>query len=126
MPVSLIPQAGFLPHIDVAPPVVQPVAIEPPKRIVLPASVQEAKLVRKVLPVYPSLAKMTRVSGTVHLTGIIGTDGTIRDLHVESGPPMLIQTTLEAVRQWVYQPTLLSGKPVEVVTSINVTFTLTQ
>jgi protein TonB len=126
VPVSLIPQAGFLPHIDVAPPVVQPVAIEPPKRIVLPASVQEAKLIHKVLPVYPPLAKMTRVSGTVHLTGIIGTDGTIRDLHVESGPPLLIQTTLEAVRQWVYQPTLLSGKPVEVVTSINVTFTLIQ
>ncbi len=126
VPVPLILQTGFLPHIDVAPPVVQPVAIEPPKRIVLPASVQEAKLIHKILPVYPPLAKLTRVSGTVRLTGIIAADGTIRDLQVESGPALLIQTTLEAVRQWVYQPTLLSGNPVEVITSINVTFTLTQ
>jgi protein TonB len=72
------------------------------------------------------LAKLTRVFGTVHLTGIIATDGTIRDLRVESGPPLLIQATIEAVRQWVYQPTLLTGKPVEVITAINVTFTLTQ
>jgi len=124
VPVSLIPQ--ILPHIDVAPPVVRPIAIEPPKRVVRTASAQEAKLIHKIVPVYPPLAKLTRVSGTVQLTGIIATDGTIRDLHVESGPPLLIQATLEAVRQWVYQPTLLSGKPVEVITSIHVTFTLTQ
>jgi protein TonB len=126
VPVSLIPQVGFVPHIDVAPPVVQSVAIEPPKRIILPAGVQQAKLIHKVVPVYPPLAKMTRVSGTVHLTGIIATDGTIRDLHVESGPPLLIQAALEAVRQWIYKPTLLSGTPVEVVTSISVAFTLIQ
>jgi protein TonB len=127
LPVSLIAQAGFLPHIDVAPPVVQPVAADSaPKRIVQSSGAQEAKLIHKVLPVYPPLAKLTRVSGTVRLTGILATDGTIRDLHLESGPPLLIQAALEAVRQWVYQPTLLSGKPVEVITSINVTFTLTQ
>ena len=122
----MTPQIGFLPRIDVAPPVVQAAAIEAPKRIVLPASIQEAKLIHKVVPVYPPLAKLTRASGTVHLTGIIATDGSIRDLRVESGPPLLIQATLEAVRQWVYQPTLLTGKPVEVITAINVTFTLTQ
>jgi len=125
-PVSVMPQIGFLPRADVAPPVVQTVEVEPPERIVLPASVQAAKLFHKVLPVYPPLAKLTRVSGTVHLTGIIATDGTIRDLRVESGPPRLIQATIEAVRQWVYQPTLLTGKPVEVITAINLTCTLTQ
>ena len=126
VPVPVIPQTGSLPHIDVAPPLVHPVVVEPPKRILLLASVQEAKLIHRVVPTYPPLAKLTRVSGTVHLTGIIAIDGTIRDLQVESGPPLLVQAALEAVRQWVYQPTLLSGKPVEVITSINVTFALTQ
>jgi periplasmic protein TonB len=126
-PVPVAPQAGLLPRIDAAPPVVHPVAADSaPKRIVQSSGAQEAKLIHKVVPVYPPLAKLTRISGTVHLTGIIATDGTIRDLQVETGPPLLIQAALEAVRQWVYQPTLLSGKPVEVITSINVTFTLTQ
>ena len=125
VPVPVIPQIGFLP--DVAPPVVRTAVVDStPKRIVQSSGAQEAKLIHKVLPVYPPLAKLTRVSGTVHLSGIIATDGTIRDLQVESGPPLLIQAALEAVRQWVYQPTLLSGKPVEVITSLNVTFTLTQ
>jgi protein TonB len=126
MPVPVLPQTGSLPHVDAVPPLVHPVAVDlAPKRIVQSSGAQEAKLINKVLPVYPPLAKLTRVSGAVHLTGIIAIDGTIRDLQVESGPPLLIQAALEAVRQWVYQPTLLSGKPVEVITSINVTFTLT-
>jgi protein TonB len=126
MPVPVLPQTGSLPHVDAVPPLVHPVAVDlAPQRIVQSSGAQEAKLIHKVLPVYPPLAMLTRVSGTVHLTGIIAIDGTIRDLQVESGPPLLIQAALETVRQWVYQPTLLSGMPVEVITSINVTFTLT-
>ena len=127
VPLPVIAPLGVLPRIDVAPPAVHSVpAAAAPKRIVRGGSAQEAKLIHKVLPIYPPLAKLTHVSGTVHLTGIIATDGTIQDLHVEAGPPLLIRAALEAVRQWIYQPTLLNGEPVEVITSINVTFTLTQ
>jgi protein TonB len=62
----------------------------------------------------------------VHLTGIIGKDGLIQQLQVIDGPPMLVQAAVDAVRQWVYRPTLLSNKPVEVIAPINVNFTLSQ
>lgn len=86
--------------------------------------VQEAKLLRKIIPVYPPLAITTRTQGTVHLVGIIAKDGTIRDLRVVDGHPLLVRAALDAVRQWIYRPTLLSGEPVEVVAPIVVTFTL--
>lgn len=86
--------------------------------------VQDAKLIRRVIPVYPTIALQTRVSGVVHLVGIIAKDGTIRNLEVASGNPLLVRAALDAVRQWVYQPTLLSGEPVEVICPIDVNFTL--
>lgn len=88
--------------------------------------VQMAKLLRKVIPEYPALARTARISGAVHLIGIIGKDGTIRDLKLVSGHPLLAHAALEAVRQWVYRPTLLNGIPVEVIAPIEVTFTLSQ
>ncbi len=88
------------------------------------AGVQMAKLVKKVIPEYPPLAKSARISGVVHLIGIIGRDGTIRNLQLVSGHPLLARAALEAVQQWVYQPTLLSGEPVEVIAPIDVYFTL--
>jgi periplasmic protein TonB len=87
-------------------------------------SVQMAKLIRKVIPEYPSLAKAARISGVVHLVGIIAKDGTIRNLQLIGGHPMLARAALEAVEQWVYQPTLLDGEPVEVIAPIEVSFTL--
>lgn len=87
--------------------------------------VQEAKIIRRVLPVYPALARTMRISGVVHLVGIIAKDGTIRNLQLISGHPMLAGAAIEAVRQWVYRPTLLSGEPVEVIAPIDVNFTLT-
>lgn len=86
--------------------------------------VQEAKLLRKVLPIYPPLAIATRTQGTVRLVGVIAKDGSIRDLQVIEGHPLLVRAALDAVKQWVYKPTLLSGEPVEVVAPISVTFTL--
>ena len=65
-----------------------------------------------------------RAEGTVQLQAIIGLDGRIRDLRVTSGHPTLIQAAVDAVRQWVYQPTTLNGSPVEVLTTIDVNFTL--
>ncbi|HLJ49756.1 MAG TPA: energy transducer TonB [Bryobacteraceae bacterium] len=88
--------------------------------------VQEAKLIRKVMPVYPRLALQARIWGTVRLVGIIGKDGTIQNLQVVSGHPMLTQAALDAVRQWIYKPTLLSNEPVEVIAPIEVNFILSR
>jgi periplasmic protein TonB len=100
----------------------------PPKpvqgRIRQGGQVQAAKLVNKVTPMYPPLAKQTRQSGTVRLHAIIAKDGSIQSLDVVSGPPLLQSSALEAVRQWRYQPTLLNGEPVEVETTIDVIFSL--
>ncbi len=86
--------------------------------------VQAAKLLRRVVPLYPALAKQARISGTVRLVGVIGEDGTIQNLQVISGHPLLVNAAVEAVRQWLYRPTLLSGEPVEVIAPIDVTFNL--
>jgi protein TonB len=110
-----------------------PVARETPKAVVPTATVakaprismvQLATPIRRVDPVYPVLAKQARISGTVELVGVLGTDGRIRELKVVSGHPLLINAALEAVRQWVYAPTLLNGQPVEVQAPIQVNFIL--
>ncbi len=97
---------------------------ETPKRIRVGGQVQTAKLVNKVQPVYPPLAKQARISGTVRLQAIIAKDGSVVELQVLSGHPLLQQAALEAVRQWRYHPTLLNSEPVEVITTIDVIFTL--
>jgi periplasmic protein TonB len=89
-------------------------------------AVQAAKLVNRVQPIYPPLARQTRISGTVRLHAIIAKNGTVEQLQVESGHPLLVQSALDAVRQWRYQPTLLNGDPVEVDTEIDVIFSLAQ
>ena len=96
------------------------------QRIRVGGNVQAAKLVKQPKPVYPPLAKQARIQGTVRFTAIIGRDGAIQNLTLVSGHPLLIPSAQEAVRQWVYQPTLLNGEPVEVVTQIDVNFTLSQ
>jgi protein TonB len=87
-------------------------------------SVVEGMAVRKTLPVYPAIAHAAGVEGTVVLAAIIARDGSIQNLHVLSGPAMLQQAALDAVRTWRYRPYLLSGEPVEVETTINVIFRL--
>ncbi len=111
------------------PPPPPPKAVEKPKapeRIRVGGNVQSAKLVRQPKPVYPPLAKQARIQGAVKFTAIIGKDGTIQNLQLISGHPLLVQSATEAVKQWVYQPTLLNGEPVEVITQIDVNFTLSQ
>jgi len=88
------------------------------------SNVQSMMIVKKVPPVYPELAKSARVSGVVHLAAVIAKDGTIQELHSLGGPALLIQSAMDAVRQWVYKPTLLNGEPVAVETTIDVNFTL--
>jgi protein TonB len=89
-------------------------------------NVQAANLIRKVTPVYPPLAKQARIQGVVHFTAIIGKDGTIQNLTLLTGHPLLVEAARQAVSQWQYKPTLLNGEPVEVVTQIDVNFTLSQ
>lgn len=88
--------------------------------------VQAAKLIRKIVPVYPRMAVLAHVSGTVRLTGVIAKDGTVERLDVISGSPLLVPAAVEAVKQWLYRPTLLNGQPVEVIAPIDVIFTLSQ
>jgi len=97
-----------------------------PKRITVGGNVQQARIVNRVQPLYPPLARQTRISGTVKLHAIIGKDGTVQQLQVLNGHPLLVQSALDAVRQWRYQPTLLNGDPVEVDTEIDVIFSLAQ
>jgi periplasmic protein TonB len=102
----------------------------PPKptqtRIRQGGAVQAAKLVNRVQPQYPPLARQTRISGTVRLHALISKDGSVQQLEVMSGHPLLVQAALDAVRQWRYQPTTLNGEPVEVDTTIDVIFSLNQ
>jgi protein TonB len=89
-------------------------------------AVQAAMLVNRVQPQYPPLARQTRISGTVRLHAIISKDGSVQQLEVLSGHPLLVQAALDAVRQWKYRPTTLNGEPVEVDTTIDVIFSLNQ
>lgn len=101
----------------------------PPKvlqRIRQGGNVQAARLINRVQPTYPPLARQARIQGTVRLHAIIAKDGTVQQLEVLSGHPLLVQSALDAVRQWRYQPTLLNGEPVEVDTTVDVIFSLNQ
>jgi TonB family protein len=93
-------------------------------RIRVGGNVAPAKLIRQAKPVYPPLARQARVSGHVLFDVIINKDGTIQNIQLISGHPVLVPAAMEAVKQWVYQPTLLNGAPVEVVTKVDVNFTL--
>jgi protein TonB len=81
-------------------------------------------LLEKTVPQYPAIAKAARIQGTVVLQATISKSGSIQNLRVISGPPMLQQSALDAVRSWRYKPYLLNGDPVEVETTVNVVFNL--
>ena len=82
----------------------------------------EKKLVHKVDPVYPPLAQAARLSGSVLLDVLIAPDGSVAEIRVEHGHPLLVKSAMEAVRQWSYKPTTVGGSPVEVVTQVEVPF----
>ena len=95
-----------------------------PHRIHSGGEVEQALLVHRVEPRYPTLARQIRLEGTVRLHAVIGVDGSVRELEIESGHPLLVNAALDAVRQWRYRPTRLNGEPVEVDTTITVIFEL--
>jgi protein TonB len=113
---------GILGGIGTGPaPVVKAAA---PKKINVSAGVIAGNKLGGMTPQYPAIAKAARIQGTVVLQATISKAGTIENLHVLSGPPMLQQSAMEAVKTWRYRPYLLNGEPVEVETQVNVIFTL--
>jgi len=108
------------------PPQAPPAAVKekPTGLLHVSQGVQEAKLINKVMPRYPEMAIRTRQFGTVHLLAIIGKDGHVKTLQVLDGPVFLRAAAVEAIKQWIYKPTLLNGEPVEVMAPIEVHFTL--
>lgn len=95
-----------------------------PVRIKQGGEVTAASIITQTHPVYPPLARQARIQGTVLLHAIIDKDGQVSKLEVVSGHPLLVQSALDAVKQWRYKPTQLNGNPVEVDTTIQVTFTM--
>ena len=108
-------------NMRVAPP---PPPVHHETRRLIISHLDEGMLIRRVEPLYPRMAVQIRQQGTVTLQATIGRDGTIQNLHALSGPPLLIGSAIDAVRQWRYRPYLLNNEPVEVETQITVHFTL--
>ena len=98
--------------------------IATPQKIRVASGFAEGNLIHDVQPSYPPRARLAHIQGMVVLQAVIGKDGTIQNLQVVSGPPMLAQAALEAVKQWRYKPYYLNGEPVDVDTTININFTL--
>ncbi|HUA17804.1 MAG TPA: energy transducer TonB [Bryobacteraceae bacterium] len=106
------------------PPVDKPVAKKPdvPQQVRVSGAIQAGMLARQVQPEYPLLARRARIEGTVVLKAIIASNGTVKELNLISGQPLLVEAAMNAVRQWLYKPTYLNGQPVEVITEIDVNF----
>jgi periplasmic protein TonB len=107
------------------PPKVVAAAPSGPKQITVGGDVEAAMLLHQVQPVYPAMARAARIAGNVRLKAVIGTDGKIKNLTAVSGHPLLVDAAMNAVRQWIYKPTVLDGRLVEVNTEIVVRFGLT-
>jgi len=110
------------------PPLLKPGDSSEPHRnlVSVAGKVIEARLIQRVPPEYPDLAKRARVSGVVHLKAIINAEGKVENLELISGPALLAPAAIAAVKQWVYQPTLINGQPVAIQTEVDVNFTLNQ
>jgi len=88
--------------------------------------VREPQLIHRVEPTYPALARQTHMQGTVLIDAVLDEHGNVVEMKVLSGPPLLIQAAIDAVKQWKYEPTYLNDEPVAVAMSISVTFRLSQ
>jgi periplasmic protein TonB len=105
-------------------------AVPPPPKPAAPARIKQggavtaASIITQTTPAYPPLARQARIQGVVALHAIIDKEGRVSQLEVISGHPLLVQSALDAVKQWRYKPTQLNGEPVEVDTTIQVTFTM--
>jgi periplasmic protein TonB len=99
----------------------------PPPRVVrVGGNITAPKLLRGVRPEYPMLAQQARLKGSVVLEAHVGTDGLVKDVRTMSGPILLQDAAVAAVKQWRYQPLLLNGQPVEFIVIVTVVFNLYQ
>jgi len=103
------------------PPPPKPVKRDPIK---VGGNVQESKLIRRVEPIYPELAKRARVQGRVVLVVTVDEEGNVSEINITSGHPLLNEAAVTAVKQWKYSPTLLNGEPVPVIATVTVIFNL--
>jgi TonB family protein len=95
-----------------------------PRKVTLSSGLAAGMRTGGDMPVYPAIAKAAHIQGTVVLRATISTQGTVENLVVISGPPMLQTAAMNAVKTWTYKPYLLNGQPVEVQTQVNVIFSL--
>ena len=102
------------------------VRVEAAKKVSISAGVAVGLVIQKTAPVYPALAKSAHVTGTVVIQATISKNGAVGNLRVVSGPAMLRQAALDAVKNWRFRPYLLDGEPVEVDTAVNVNFAMGQ
>jgi protein TonB len=100
--------------------------VAPPKMVSISAGVAGGLLIEKTAPLYPQIAKLARVSGTVVLKATITTTGSLADIQVVSGPDMLQHAAVDAVKNWRYRPYTVNNVPTSVETTVNVIFSLTQ
>ena len=108
----------------IAPAPPSPPKPEKPKILHMTSALSQSQLLFGPKPEYPKLAMQSRTEGVVRLQAIIGRDGTIQNLHVIEGNPLLTLAAMQAVQRWHYRPMLLNGEPVEVITEVEVHFTL--
>ena len=108
------------------PGVAEPKASAQKSHITVASVLVSPRLVHQVKPRYPKALRDAGVQGVVRITALVGKDGRVTPRKVVSGPEQLRPLALDAVRQWVYEPTLLNGEPVEVITQIDINFTKNQ
>lgn len=119
LPGGVVGSPGVVPGVPPAP---APPAVTQPQPV--GGRIKEPAKVRHVPPVYPAIAQQARVEGVVIIEAIIGVDGRVRQARVLRSKPLLDEAALEAVRQWIFTPTLLNGVPVPVIMTVTVNFTL--
>jgi TonB family protein len=100
------------------------VKVAAPQRVSISSGIAAGLVMQKTTPVYPAMARTARVQGTVVVQATISKSGSIENPHVVSGPVMLRQSALDAVKTWRFRPYMLGGEPVDVETTVNVNFAL--
>jgi protein TonB len=101
-----------------------PPAPRPAGPVRVGGQIETPRRLRSVAPVYPSIAQAARVEGSVTIEAVIAEDGRVREAKVVSGPPLLTEAALDAVKQWTFTPTRLNGQPVALILTVTVVFTL--
>jgi TonB family protein len=96
------------------------------KPIRVPGEVEDKNVIKKVVPKYPAEAKAARIQGKVILDVTISKEGHVTEVKPASGPAELIQSAVDAVKQWEFKPTLLNGEPVEVNSDVLINYTLSK